>query len=237
MSQADGRIGRIDTLAAVSGSPHDIDPDILIRDIDIDIIIHLRHDGDGDGGGMNPAAGFRGRHALDPVDPAFIFKSGIGSLARDHEVDIFHAADPDLFKIQGLRLPAPGFGVMDVHPVDFGGEQGRFIAAGPRPDLHNDVLLIIGVFGDQQDLQLFLQAVQLLFGAADLLPGQLAHLFVVFLLQEHPGFLQIIRNTAETGIGLHQRSQVALFLHQPAETSLVGQDTGTGQLPVDIFIS
>ena len=43
MGQTHCGIRGIDALAAVSGSPHHVDTDILLLNHDIDVIIHLGH--------------------------------------------------------------------------------------------------------------------------------------------------------------------------------------------------
>ena len=59
-----------------------------------------------------------------------------------------------------LHPPAPCVGVAGVHPKEVGGEQSRLFAAGSGTDLEDDVLVVVGVLGQQQKRELLLQILQ-----------------------------------------------------------------------------
>ena len=67
---------------------------------------------------------------------------------------------------------------MDVHAVDLRGEKCRLIPAGTAADLHDNILVIVRVLGEQKDLQLLFQLLHPLFRLVQLFLCQLAHLLV-----------------------------------------------------------
>ena len=165
MGQTDRGIGRVDALAAVSGGAHDVDADVLLVNDNVHIL-RFRHDGHRDRGRVDPAAALRLGHPLHPVDAALVLEPGVGALAGDHEDDLLEAADPVLVDGDQLCPPPAPFRVMHVHPVDLGRKEGRLIAARAGADLHDNVLVIVGVLGEEKDLQLLLQFLHPGFGFA-----------------------------------------------------------------------
>ena len=114
----------------------------------------LRQHGHRGGGGLDAAIGLRHRHPLDPVDAALEFQPGPGALALDEDAALLHAPQLRLVQLHGVSPPAPGGSVHGVHPQQRRGEQRRLLAAGTRPDLQDHVLPVIGILGQQQELQL-----------------------------------------------------------------------------------
>ena len=229
VGQPDSGVCRIDALAAVSGSTHDVYADILVRNIDLDVVADLRDHRHCAGRGMDPAAGLGHRDALHPVHAALIFQSGIGSFSGNNEAHRFHAADPDLFKADRLDTPAPSLRVMDIHPVNITREQSGLIAASPRADLHDDIFVIIGVLGQEQDPQFFLEDRDLVSGLRQLFLGQCPKFLVILLSQEELGVFLIRLGFFIGLVSLHQRSQIALLLHERHEPLLVRSHAGTHQ--------
>ncbi len=71
--------------------------------------------------------------------------------------DVLQAvADAGLGLGEDFDLPAVLLGEAEVHAEDLGDEERGFIAAGAGAELEDDVLLVVGVLGQEQDLQLFL---------------------------------------------------------------------------------
>ena len=79
MGQTDGRIGRVDALAARTGSAEQIQTDILPLEIDIELA-GLRENGHRGGGGLDPSLGLGLRNPLDTVDTGLIFHDPVDSL-------------------------------------------------------------------------------------------------------------------------------------------------------------
>ena len=77
-------------------------------------------------------------------------------MPRDQRDDFLEAADAGLAGGGDFHLPALRFGVARVHAEDFGGEQGGLVAAGAGADFEDDVLIVVGVLGQQEDFEIFL---------------------------------------------------------------------------------
>ena len=170
---------------------------------------------------MDPAAGLSLRHTLYPVYAAFVFQLGICALAGDHEFHFLHAADAALADVDQLHLPPLALCVMDVHPVQLGSEQGRLVSACACADLHDYVLIIVGVLGKQKDLKLLLQLLDPFFRVGKLFLGHLPHFLVALFLQKGQAVLHVLLCLLIFLICLHQRRQIRLFLHQLPESFLI----------------
>ena len=170
---------------------------------------------------MDPAAGFCLGHTLHTVDAAFVFHLGIGALAADHEADVLHAADPDFLHIHGFHFPVLRLRVMHIHAVDFRGKQRRFIPACTRADFHNDILVIIGILGKQEDFQFLLQFPDAVLGFCLFFFGQFSHLFIFFFLQNCQRVFRSFLTVFILFIGLHDGGKFTLFLHQRLKSFLI----------------
>src|SRR3970282_2634036 len=69
VGDADGRIGRVDRLAAGTGRTVHVDADVLVVDVDLDLLGFREH-GHGRGRGVDPSGRFGRRDALDGMDAA-----------------------------------------------------------------------------------------------------------------------------------------------------------------------
>ena len=235
MGQAHCRIGSIHTLSAVSRRPHHIHPDILLIDGDVNILIHLRHHSHADGRGMNAASALRLRHSLHSVYAALILHSGIGALAINHKLYFLHAADPDLVRVHGFYLPPPSFRIVYIHAVYLRRKKSRLISAGAGPDFHNHILFIVGILRQQQNLHLLLQLLRPfpIFGQSFF--DHLPHFVVVFFLQHSQGILDLLPAPFVFPVGLHNRRQIALLLHQLSEPLLIIGHGRFMELSHDLF--
>ena len=162
MGQTDCGVGGIDTLAAVSGCTEHVKFAVIHIQVEVDFLC-FRHNGHGNGGGMDSSARFRLRHTLYTVNPALIFQTGVSSLAGDHKGNFLKSANAVFIQAHHLGAPSSGLCVFYIHPVNFCREQGCFVPAGACTDFHNNVLFIVGVFGQKQDFQLMLQLLNALF--------------------------------------------------------------------------
>ena len=80
------------------------------------------------------------------------------------------------------------------------GEQGAFLSAYTAPDLHNDAFFIIGVLGQQQDLELPVKRLLFLLGACEGLLAQLLHFGV---RHELLGLLHFLNRPIVGTVGIH----------------------------------
>ena len=214
MGQPDRRIGCVDALAAVSGSTHHINADVLLRDVNFDVVRDLRHDSHGHGGGVDSSSGLRLRNPLHPVHAALVFHSGVRAPADDLKGTFLKTTETVLIQTDQIRPPSSALRIPDVHAVDLRGKQGGFIPAGSGPKLHNDIFFIIGIPGQQQNLQLFFQPRFPVFCLPQLFFQKFPH-FRVFLFFQHlcafrnrlPVFLPLL-------IRLRNRLKLRLFLQK-----------------------
>ncbi len=172
-------------------------------------LVHLgqhRHRG---GGGVDAAAGLGLRHPLHPVDAALKFQPGVGPVPLDGEADLLDAAQLGLVHRVHLHLPAAGVGVHGVHAEQGVGEQGRLLPAHAGPDLHDHVLVIVGIPGQQEHLDLLLQPGHVLLGLVELLLGQLLHVRVA---HQRLGVRQILPAALVGPVGSDHRLQLPLLL-------------------------
>ena len=237
MGQPHCGIGRIDALSAIAGSTHDIDADVLIRDINLDIIFHFRDHRDRTGRSMDPAPGFGHRYALDTMDAALIFQTGVSAFTGDDKAHRLHTSDADLFKAYRLYLPSAALGIMDIHSVNITGKKSSFVAAGAGADLYDHILVIIRIFGEKKDPETFLQFGEFLTRSGQFLLGQGAHILVALFLQDHLRLFGISACLFVCLIRLYKGRKIALFLHQFPKVLLIRSNIRTHQFLRNIFIS
>ena len=152
---------------------------------------------------MDAAAGLGLRDALYPVHAALILELGVGALAGHHSDNLLEAADSIFIHAYELHLPVVALRVVHIHAVKLRGKQCGLVAAGPGADLQNDVFVIVGVLGKQQDLELLLQLLDALFRVGELLLGKLPHLLVALLVQKRQTVLHVLLRLLVSLIRLH----------------------------------
>ena len=189
VDQPDGGGGLVHVLTAGAGGPVDLHFDVGGVDLHVHLL-HFREDCHRGGGGVNSSAGFGFGNTLDPVDAGFPLHPGVGPPAVDDEIRLFDAAQLCFIIIQQLHGPVLLGGVHGVHPEQAVGEQGAFLAADAAANLHDDVLVVVGVLGQQQNLQFFKKFFLGGLGLGKFLLGQLLHFRVAHQLQSalHVGF-------------------------------------------------
>src|ERR1039457_1359306 len=155
VGDAHGRIRGVDALPAGAGGTEGIDADVLGLDLDLNFV-GFGQDRHRDGGGMHAALLLRYGHALHAVHATFVLQFGVDLGAGDQRDHVLEAADAALTGGGDYHLPALGLRVARVHAEDLGGEQHGLIAARAGADFEDDVLIVVGVLGQQQDLEIFL---------------------------------------------------------------------------------
>ena len=118
------------------------------------------------------------------------------------------------------------------------GKQRCLLAAGAAPDLHDDILVIVGVLGQQEDLQLLTGAVHLLLALPVLLLDDLPEIPVqTTLLQQLGCLLMGGTGLAVLPVLLHNGGQVLVFLHQRTVLLVVTDDRRITQPCADVLIT
>ena len=174
MRDANRRISGIHRLAARPGGAERIDADVLGLDVHFHFVRFGQHR-HGDRRSVHAALLLRHRNALHAMHAALVFQLAVDALAAHQGDDFFEPAHRRLAHGSELHAPALRFGVARIHAEDFCGEQRGFIAAGAGADFEHHVLFVVGILGQQQDLQLFLDLGQSRLHAHDFLVGHLAH--------------------------------------------------------------
>ena len=101
---------------------------------------------------MDAPAGLGRRHALHAVHAGFEFQMGKDALARHRGDDFLVAADLAVAGRDDLDPPAARGGIALIHAEQVAGEQRRLVAAGAGADFEDGVLVVGGILGQQQDL-------------------------------------------------------------------------------------
>ncbi len=178
MQQLDRAVGGVHPLAARTAGAADAHLDLVRLDFQVNFL-GLRQNRHAGGGGVDSALGFGLRHALDPVHPALVAQFLVHVLALDREHDLLEPAPLAAAAVHQLNFPSLPIRVAAVHPIQVGGEQRRFLAAGAGTDLHDRVARVMRVRRDQPELDLAVQALGFRAQRAQLRFGQLCHLRVV----------------------------------------------------------
>ena len=187
---------------------------------------------------MDAALGLGFGNALHPVYTAFKLQAGIGALSGDGEAGLLDAAQFGIVEVEYLHLPAVALGIHGVHPHQRMGKQRCLLAAGTAPDLHDDILVVVGILGQQQDLQLLAGAVDLLLALPVLLLDDLPEIPVqTALLQQFRCLLVGVPGLFVLPVLLHNGGQVLVFLHQGAVLLIVADDRRIAQPCADVLIA
>ena len=228
VDQPDRRGGLVDMLAAGAAGAEHLHFDILGAQIHVHGL-HFRQHRHGGRGGVDPSAGLGLRDPLDPVDAGLKFQPGIGPVAGDHKVRLLDAAQLGLVVVEQTHLPAPAVGVHGVHAEERVGEEGALLAADAAADFHDDVLVVVGVPGQQQDFQLLLQLLQVLFGLGKFLLAQIPHVLVQLAVQHFPEILGLLGGLDIAAIGADDGLQLPLLPQKLGRGLGVGVKIGLGR--------
>ena len=121
------------------------------------------------------------RNALHAVHAAFVLELAVDLVAADQRDDFLEPAHGGFAAGGHFHLPALRFAVARVHAEDLGREQGGLVAAGAGADFEHHVLVVVGIFGQQQDLELLFELKLLRLQLRHLLFGHGFELGVLFL--------------------------------------------------------
>ena len=126
---------------------------------------------------------------------------------------------------------------MHIHPVDLRRKERGLLAARTGTDLHDHVLVVVGVLRKQQNLKLPLQPRDILLRTGKLLLCQFLQFLVAFLVQHRKGILDGLPAFFIFAVCLHDRCQIALLLHQLSEAVRVVRHIRLGKLTHDLLIA
>src|SRR5262249_42493191 len=106
-----------------------------------------------DGGSVDAALRFSRWYSLHAMDAAFVLQFRISAAAFDEGDHFFQAADAGFRSREHLHTPALGFRIAVVEAKEFGSEQRSFVAAGAGTNFKHNVLLVVGIFGNEKEFQ------------------------------------------------------------------------------------
>ncbi len=178
MGDPDRRLVLLDVLAACAARPERIDLEIALVDIDLDIVDFGQHC-DRRRAGMDPPLAFRRRNTLYAMNAALILQAGKGTMTFDLKDRLFEAAHARLVGADHLDFPALVFGVAGIHTEQVTGENTRLVAARPGTNLHDNILLIARVPGQQQQTHFFFDLLPVCLKCGKLFMRQRAHFLVI----------------------------------------------------------
>ena len=133
----------------MAGGAEDIDAEFVGIELEVDLL-GLGEDGDRHRGGVDAALGLRDGDALDAVDAGLEAHEAPGAVATQGERDGLDAAQRGVREFHDLDAPATYLGVAAVHPVEVGDEERGLVTAGAGADFDDDVLALVGVWGEDE---------------------------------------------------------------------------------------
>jgi hypothetical protein len=209
---------------------------ILGLDLDVDLF-GLGEDGDGDGRGVDAALGLGRGDTLHAVDAGLVLEQGVDAVAFDDGGDVLEAvADAGLGLREDLDLPAVLLGETEVHAEDLGDEEGGLVAAGAGAEFEDDVLLVVGILGQEQHLELLFDRGKARLEAGQLLLRHGAEVWVG--LGEHGlGVGDGVADVAVLAELFDDGFEVAMLLGGGLELLLVVDEGGIGELLAEVFVA
>ena len=92
---------------------------------------------------------------MDTVDARFELETGKDAATGNRQGGFLDPAQFGFTQVEKLGPPAMHFGVTLIHPHQVTSKQRRLIAARPRPNFENGILLVGGILRQQKDAQRF----------------------------------------------------------------------------------
>ena len=135
-----------------TGGAERVDAQVFFVDLDFDVVGFGQHS-HRDCGSVDPSAAFGCRNALNPVHAALVLELAVHALAFDHRDDFLEPAHSGSAGGDDFDPPALRFGIARIHAEEFLGKQGGFVATRAGADLQQHVLFVVGVFRNQENLE------------------------------------------------------------------------------------
>src|SRR5581483_1209012 len=84
--------------------------------------------------------------------------------------------------------PALRFSVTVIHAKEFRGEESGFVASGAGTDFEDDVLFVVGIFGQEQDFEFFFNSADAALESIQFFLRVCAHVWILFVGEESFAF-------------------------------------------------
>jgi hypothetical protein len=209
---------------------------VLVLELDVDLL-GLGQDRDRGGRGVDAPLGLGGRDPLDAVHARLPLEPREHVLALDEDDDLFPSARGPGRRRHHVALPAVPLGEPAVHAVEVGGEQRGLVAPGAGPDLEHRVLGVVGIFGQEQDLDRLLRGVALGVEGPRLVARQLAQLGVGLGRHHLAGGVEIGAQLAVPRPGPDQGLELGVLARQLAELGAASDDLGIAEQRQHFFVA
>src|SRR5712664_3372833 len=157
--------------------------------------------------------------------------------ALDEEHDLLEAAHSGLVLVHELDLPLLSLGVLRVHPGEVRREEAGLVSPRARPDLHEDVPVVVGVAGNEECAQLLLELALAPLEIAHLGLGELAHLAIGLLGGHATGRLEAAQELLVVLEFLHDLAELGGGLGRLGVQRRLGEDGGIGERPVQLAVT
>ena len=89
---------------------------------------------------------------LHPVDAPFVFQAAESALALYLKDYFVEPTQVRRVGVHYINLPVVQLGIAGIGTVEVAGEEAGFIAAGAGANLHYDIPVIVGIFGQERYL-------------------------------------------------------------------------------------
>ena len=235
MRDADGRVGRVDALAAGARGAVGVDAQVGLLDVDVDLV-GLGQDRHGGRGGLDAALALGLRDALDAVDATLVLHDGVDLLARDLELDGLEAAGVGWAAGQDLGLPTLGGDEALVHLEEVAGEDAGLVAADAGANLDDGVLLVRGVGRDEHELDVLLQLGELLLVGGDVLLQHGLLVGVGGVVQHLLGGVDVVEGADVLAGGRDEVGLAGVLLCQARVLLGVGDDGRVAELALELGV-
>ncbi len=124
---------------------------------------------------------------------------------------------------------------MHIHTVDLRCKKRCLVSACAGTDLHDYILIVVRIFGQQQDLQFLLQLLDPLLGPCQFFLQHLFHIGIGFFFQHDNAVVHILLTFFIFFIRFYNRGKIALFLHEHTKTFLIIRHRRFIQFTHDLF--
>ena len=235
MREAHRRVGGVHSLSSGARRAEEVEPDVVPAQVHVEFA-GLGEHGDRCRRSLDTSLGLGLGHSLDAVHAGFIFHHPVDSVAAGQLEDYLLEAAGSAGRLVGhLDLPAAGFGVMLVHAEEVAREDRRLVAAGAAAYLDYGVLAVVGVGGDQQQLDLLLLGGHTGLDLGDLGPCHLPELIVLLVDEYVLGRSEVADHLLIFPAGLDDRLQLLVVLVQLHVALHVRHHLGARQLVLKLL--
>ena len=169
------------------------------------------------------------------MDAALILEDTVDALAGNAE---HHLLIPSGCAFAGRGdggVPALALAEFEIHFAEVAGKNRGFVAAGTAADFEDGVLAVLGVGGDEKELDFLLQARELRRGLVELQARHLAHFGVRFVGQQLAGLLGVGEQTAVARGGGGEALELLVLLGQAHVSAHVGYHRRVGNQGPDFL--